>query len=88
MPQKKKLTWADHQTLLEYLVDHDVKTASIHFKLSEGTIRNRLYNIRKKLGEEQTALNRIRTLQRISPRIRKYTTSGRIELGELDDEAN
>lgn len=83
MPQKKKLTWQDHQQLLEYLIDHSVKQASQQFKLTEGAIRNRLYTIRNKLSEEQAAINRIRTLQRISPRIRKYTTKGTIAPEEV-----
>jgi hypothetical protein len=82
MPQKKKLTWQDHQQLLEYLIDHSVKQASLKFKLSEGAIRNRLYTIRNRLSDEQTAINRIRTLQRISPRVRKYTTKGSITESE------
>jgi hypothetical protein len=79
MPQKKKLTWEDHQKLLEYLSDHSVKQASHQFKLTEGAIRNRLYTIRNRLSHEQAAINRIRTLQRISARVRKYTTKGSIE---------
>lgn len=85
MAQKKKLSWKDHQTLLEFLVSHDVKQASQHFKISEGAIRNRLYNIRKQLSETQAALNKIRTLQRVSPRIRKYTTQGKIVPDEESD---
>jgi len=86
MAKQKKLTWADHQTLLEYLMDHSVKQTALQFKVSEGGIRNRLYNIRKKLQAEQTAINRIRTLQRISPRIRKLTTFGGVPLSEDDEE--
>jgi hypothetical protein len=86
MTQKRKLTWADHQKLLEFLVDHNVKSASLHFKLSEGAVRNRLYTIRNKLKEEQTALNRIRNLQKISPRIRKYTTCGALLEDPIEEE--
>ena len=84
MPKKKKLTWADHTQLLEYLVDHTVKSASAQFGITEGAVRNRLYNIRKKLQAEQAAINRIRTLQRISPRIRKLTVIGGVPLDEED----
>jgi hypothetical protein len=76
MAKQKKLTWEDHTQLLEYLLDHSLKQASLKFDITEGAIRNRLYNIRKKLQAEQAAINRIRTLQRISPRIRKMTTIG------------
>jgi hypothetical protein len=84
MSKKRKLTWEDHTQLLEYLVDHTVKSAATKFGITEGAVRNRLYNIRKKLQAEQAALNRIRTLQRISPRIRKLTSIGGVPVE--DDE--
>jgi hypothetical protein len=76
MPKRKKLTWQDHYELLLYLVDHSVKQAAGHFGLTEGAVRNRLYNIRKKLQQTQAAINKIRNLQSISTRIRKFTTIG------------
>ena len=86
MPQKKKLSWKDHTQLLEYLTEHSVKSAAIHFKLSQGAIRNRLHNIRVKLQDTQTALNRIRILQKISPRIRKLTTIGGVPEIDMEEQ--
>jgi len=78
MPKNKKRTWEDHMKLLEYLVDHTVKEAATYFGKTEAAIGTWLYTIRKNLTLEQTALNRIRNLQKISARVRKYTTSGAI----------
>jgi hypothetical protein len=78
MPKIKKLSWADHENLLEYLVDHTVKQTANHFSLSEGAVRNRLYLIRKRLNEESRAINKIKKLQRISDRVKKYTLTGAI----------
>ena len=82
MPKIKKLSWADHETLLEYLVDHTVKQTANHFSLTEGAVRNRLYLIRKRLTDEAKAINRIKKLQRVSDRVKKYTLTGAI----LEDE--
>lgn len=74
----KKRTWEEHTALLEYLVNHQVKEAAAHFNKTEAAIGTWLYTLRKNLVTEQAAINRIRTLQRISTRVRKYTTSGAI----------
>lgn len=85
MPKKKKRTWEDHMKLLEYLIDHTIKEAATYFgknqnwKNGEAVIGTWIYTIRKNLTLEQTALNRIRNLQKISARVRKYTTSGAIK---------
>lgn len=78
MPKKKKRTWQEHAALLEFLIDHTIKEAATHFNKSEAAIRTWLYTLRKIIVTEQAALNRIRNLQKISARVRKYTTSGAI----------
>lgn len=85
MPKMKKRTWEEHTALLEYLVDHTVKEAATHFNKTEAAIGTWIYTLRKNLVTEQAAINRIRTLQRISARVRKYTTSGKIKDEDLDE---
>lgn len=96
MPKFKKRTWNNHIELLEFLVNHTVKEAATNFqklgqiktdsKNPEASVRTWLYTIRKQLAEEQAAINRIRTLQRISTRVRKFTTIGSLEQTVEDEE--
>lgn len=96
MPKFKKRTWAEHIELLEFLVNHTVKEAATHFqklgniktdsKNPEASIRTWLYTLRKNLAGEQAAINKIRTLQRISTRVRKFTTIGSLEQTGEDEE--
>jgi hypothetical protein len=83
MPKIKKLSWTDHEILLEYLVDHTIKQTAAHFGLSEGAVRHRLFSIRQRLTEEKKAINRIKKLQMISDRVKKFTLTGAL----LEDEA-
>jgi len=82
MPKQRKRTWKNHLELLEYLADHDVKDAAQRFKISEPAVRTWLYKLRRQLKEEQASINRIRALQKRSPRVRKLTTPGAVPEGE------
>ena len=75
MPKKKR-TLEDDLALLEYLQHHQVKEASVQFSASEPAIRAWLSRLRKRIVRLQTFLNRVRTMQRISPRIRKLSCIG------------
>lgn len=86
MPKRKKRTWPEHQALLEYLVDHSLKEAAQHFSVTEAAVRTWLYKLRHNLRQEQAAINQIRTLQRISPRVRKLTTCGGVPDQEEEEE--
>jgi len=85
MPKQRKRTWKDHLELLEYLANHDVKDAAQHFKISEPAVRTWLYKLRRQLKEEQASINRIRTLQRVSARVRKLTTPGEVPKEEEEE---
>ncbi len=85
MPKKKKRSWKDHADLLEFLIDHDVKDAAAHFGISQDAVRTWLYKLRYQLRDEQAAINKIRTLQRISPRVRKLTTCGKVPEPEIEE---
>lgn len=82
---KKRRTLEDDLKLLEFLVDHDVKDVGQFFKMpdgrpmTEGAARSWLYRIRKRISRLNMFTGRLRTLQRISPRIRKLTTDGAVE---------
>lgn len=84
MPRFKKRSWDDHITLLEYIATHTTKAAAIHFTKLEkkdvtvNAVRQRLYSAAKQIKEVQEKLNKVRTLQRISPRVRKLTTIGSV----------
>lgn len=85
MPKNKKRTWDDHYELLEYIAQHSTKDAAAHFSELEGkevtvnAIRQRIYAAAHQIKEVQAKLNKIRTLQRISARVRKLTTVGTLE---------
>ena len=85
MPKYKKQTWAAKLNLLEYLASHTYKQAADAFSktegrpISEAALRTRTNKISHEIKEMQTTMNRVRTLQRVSPRIRKLTTVGTIE---------
>lgn len=81
---RKARTWKEHTELLEFIMDHTFKETATHFKISEAAIRSWKYRLVNQIAETQTALNRIRTLQRISPRVRKLTTKGTIEEEEKE----
>lgn len=91
MPKFKKLCLGDYLELFEYLKDHTFKEAAAHFSkregrpVSEGAVRSRSSRGAKAFAEAQTELNKLRTLQRISRRIRKITTLGAIEKTDNDD---
>lgn len=85
MPKKKKRSWKDHAALLEFLVDHDVKDAAAQFGISQEAVRTWLYKLRHQLRDEQAAINKIRTLQRISARVRKLTTCGEVPEPEPEE---
>lgn len=85
MPKYKKRTWREHTELLEFLSNHSVKEAAVQWGLTDAAIRSWLYSLRKNIAETQTALNRIRTLQRISARVRKFTTIGTLETSEEEE---
>lgn len=84
--RKKQRNLADDLKLLEYLVNHEVKQAATEFNTTEPAIRAWLYRLRKRLTKLQTFLNRVRTLQRISPRIRKITVSGAVPKSDEDED--
>jgi len=85
---RKKYTDEDELKLLDYLMHHSIKDASVLFKISEGACRQWLYRIRKKIMAGQAYLNRIRTMQRISSRVRKLTTSADYEPEPKEDEVD
>jgi polyribonucleotide nucleotidyltransferase len=82
---KKKRTLEDDLALLEYLQQHEVKEASVQFKTSEAAIRAWLSRLRKRIVRLQIFLNRVRTMQRISPRIRKLSSIGGVPPEEEED---
>ena len=86
MTQKKR-TLEDDLNLLEYLQNHEIKEAAMQFHTTEPAIRAWLHRLRKRIVRLQTFLNRVRTLQRISSRIRKLSSLGSVPEeaeGELD----
>jgi transposase len=83
---KKRRTLEDDLALLEYLQNHEVKEAAPQFKTSEAAIRAWLNRLRKRIVRLQTFLNRVRTLQRISPRIRKLSSIGGVPSEEAEEE--
>jgi len=88
---KKKRTLEDDLILLEFLVDHDVKDVGQKFRMANGqpltetAARSWLYRVRKRISRINRFTGRLRTLQRISPRIRKLTTDGSVnrEMADL-----
>jgi hypothetical protein len=81
---KKKRTLEDDLLLLEYLRNHQVKEAAPQFKTSEAAIRAWLNRLRKRIVKMQTFLNQVRTLQRVSPRIRKLSSIGGVPPEEVE----
>ncbi len=77
-PKQRNLNSADHLHLLELLADHEIKDMAIALHISESAVRGRIYRLRKHISVTQTFLNRVRTLQRNSRRVRKFTTLGSI----------
>jgi len=49
------------------------------WNMKEGTARAWLHRIRQRITRCQTYVNKIRALQKAYPRIRKLTTSGRLQ---------
>lgn len=86
----RKRTLEDDLNLLEFLVDHDVKDVGQRFKMNDGrpmtetAARSWLYRVRKRISRINTFTGRLRTLQRISPRIRKLTTDGSVTREPVD----
>jgi hypothetical protein len=66
-------------------VDHDVKDAAVQCGIRQEAVRTWLYKLRHQLRDEQSAINKIRTLQRISPRVRKLTTCGEVPEPEPEE---
>jgi len=84
MPKKKR-TLEDDLRLLEYLQNHEVKEAATQFNISEAAIRAWLNRLRKRIVRLQTFLNRVRTMQRISSRIRKLSSIGGVPPEEVEE---
>jgi len=53
---------------------------------AEANTRGWLGRIRKRVSRCQHYVNNIRVLQKLSPRIRKFTTSGKLQEPETEDE--
>ena len=83
---KKKRTLEDDLSLLEYLQNHQVKEAAVQYKTTEPAIRAWLNRLRKRIVRLQIFLNKVRTMQRISPRIRKLTSIGGVPPEEVEDQ--
>ena len=81
---RKARTEQENLEFLEQLVHQDMKDAARHFKISESAARSWLYRLRKQIVTQQIYLNRIRSLQKMSPRVRKFTTMGSIP--EIDED--
>lgn len=76
--ERKKRTLEDDLALLEYLQNHEIKEAAVHYQISEAAIRAWLHRLRKRIVRLQIFLNRVRTMQRISSRIRKLSSIGEV----------
>ena len=83
---QKKRTWDEDIAILEYLVHHDVRDTAHEFKMTEGAVRAWLHRVRKRITHLQNRLNKIRAMQKSSPRIRKLTTDGSV-VEEEEEEA-
>jgi hypothetical protein len=80
--QKKKRDLENDLELLEYLTNHEVKQAAVYFKTTEPAIRAWLNRLRKRIVKMRDFLTRVRTLQRKSDRVKKFTTIGSIPIQE------
>jgi hypothetical protein len=83
---RKKRTWAEDLEIIRYLDEHDVKDTAQHFKTTESAVRSWLHRIRKRIRLLQDWLNRVRVLQKNSPRIRKLTTDGSLSAADREME--
>jgi hypothetical protein len=88
--QRKHRDFHDIVKFLFFIKDHDLKDAPMSgVKMPDGApltvtaARSWLFRIRKLNAELDWYVGQLRTLQRISPRIRKLTTAGNIR--ETDD---
>jgi hypothetical protein len=70
---------------LQFVKEHDIKDAAMSgFKmrngkpLTESAARSWLFRIRKLNSQIDSYVGALRTLQRISPRVRKLTTAGNV----------
>lgn len=86
MPIKKKITWKEQTELCELLMSNEIKVVAQKLGITVGAVYNRLNTLRDTLEETQASINRIRTLQRISPRVRKFTTKGNLRKDAEEDE--
>ena len=80
--KKKKRKLDNDIELLEYLSNHEVKEAAIYFKTTEPAIRAWLNRLRKRIVKMRDFLTQVRTLQRKSDRVKKFTTIGSLPIQE------
>jgi hypothetical protein len=82
---RKDRDFHDIVKFLFFIKDHDLKDAPMSGVkmpngacLTETAARSWLFRIRKMNSEIDWYVGQLRTLQRISPRVRKFTTAGNI----------
>lgn len=67
--------------------EESIPKVAADLKITEGAVRGRLFRIRRRIVKYQDYLNPMRSLQKANPRIRKFTTSGKLsEEEELNSE--
>lgn len=72
--------------LLDFLLEHDSKSAAEKFAMTTGAINAWLFRIRLRIARCERYLREVKRLRRISNRITKLTSSSKIEKVSLNDD--
>lgn len=83
-----KLNWQIGERdikLLEQVGRMEIKAIATERGMTQAAVLAHLHRIRARVHRYQLYLNKIRTMQRNNPRIRKFTTTGKLREEDIEE---